>query len=126
MLEDDGDDRYLAESTLNETGIDISIKFFSTGTELLQALDSSKLPAFILLDYNSHPENGLQVLQRIKAQPSLAHIPIIILSDSAEESLVKECYQQGASSFVRKPTTLNITKHKIKTFFTYWMEVVEV
>ena len=126
MLEDDGDDRYITESAIGELGLKVEIKFFSDSNQFLKFLSTTIRPSLLLIDYNSVPENGLEVLKKIKDLQSINAIPVIILSDSITEKYKNECYANGASSFIRKPQTVEQTAKKIETFFKYWLNVVEV
>jgi CheY-like chemotaxis protein len=82
MLEEDGDDSYITQETLKEIGIDISIQFLSNSSDFFNFLSNSIRPALILIDYNSNPDNGLDVLRQLKSNASYSTIPVVILSDS--------------------------------------------
>ena len=124
MLEDDSDDRLLTKEVLADLDFKLKIDFYSSSEELFQSINSVQ-PHLILVDYNSTPQNGLEVLKRLKSTEAYRHIPIVILSDSQLSKYRKECYAAGANSFVIKPTSLAETKQKIKSFFAYWTEVAE-
>jgi len=124
MLEDDSDDRYLTQETLNSLGLKIQIKFYTRSDELFVALPQTK-PSLLLVDYNSTPENAVGVLRHLKSNEAYRSIPVVVLCDSHHPKYHAECYAEGASSVVVKPQTLEETKNKIKSFFTYWMEVAE-
>jgi CheY-like chemotaxis protein len=126
MLEGDGDDRYITQQALSELNIDISIKFLSDSTEFFTFLSNAEKPTLILADYNSTPDNGFDVLKKLKSDPNLSDIPVVILSDSDHPKYKNECYKYGASSFIKKPDTLEATNKKIASFFNYWFNVVEV
>jgi CheY-like chemotaxis protein len=126
MLEDDADDRYLTNEILTEIGFTIKVQFFSNSDDLLEALSSPVKPQLILVDFNSTPDNGIQVLKKIKSTENLREIPVVILSDSALPRYKRESYTAGANSFVTKPKTIIETKQKISSFFTYWMQVAEL
>ena len=126
MLEDDSDDRYITESAITDLGLDVEIKFFSNSNQFLNSLSTEDKPSLLLIDYNSVPENGLEVLKKIKSSQPINTIPIVILSDSISEKYRNECYAYGASSFIRKPQTVEDTAKKIETFFKYWLNVAEV
>ena len=126
MVEDDPDDRHLTEQILQEIGHPVPITFLAQSNEVLPFLASNEPPAIILVDYNSSPDNGVEVLKNIKANLDYLHIPVIILSDSAAPEYVTECYRYGACTFVTKPFTTEATRKKIEHFFTYWLEVAEV
>ena len=124
MLEDDSDDRLITNEVLSYLDINLQIDFFITSDSLFQSL-LNKRPNLVLVDFNSTPENGLQVLRRIKSQMGLQGIPVVILSDSDLPKYREECYTEGASSFITKPRSVEETRKKITTFFTYWMDVAE-
>lgn len=126
MLEGDGDDRYITQQTLSELNIDIPVKFSSNSTEFLHSLSSPEKPSLLLIDYNSTPENGLEVLKKLKSNSAYSDIPVVILSDSDHPKYKNECYKFGASSFIKKPDTVEATNKKIASFFNYWFNVVEV
>ncbi len=79
----------------------------------------------IMIDYNSRPLNGKDILVRIKADKAYNDIPVVILSEVVDSAIMRECYRLGASSFITKPFTEIQAKEKIKTFFTYWLNVAE-
>jgi CheY-like chemotaxis protein len=126
MLEGDGDDRYITEQTLSELDISVSMQFSSNSAEFFTFLSEERKPALILINYNSVPENGIQVLKRLKENPNYNDIPVVILSDSNLDKYRNECYRYGASSFIKKPDTAKATNQKIASFFNYWFNVVEV
>lgn len=126
MLEGDGDDRYITQQTLFELNIDVTIKFLFNSIEFFNFLSLSDKPVLILVDYNSSPDNGIEVLKKLKSDPLYCDVPVIILSDSDHPKYKNECYKLGASSFIKKPDTLEATNKKIASFFNYWFNVVEV
>lgn len=126
IVEDDSDDRYLTEETLSELGITVPVKFLSSSNELFQSLLSVETPLLILIDYNLTPDNGLEVLKKIKDSETFSRVPVVILSDSTLPQYRDACYKHGAASFIKKPATMEGTQHKIGTFFKYWTEVAEM
>jgi CheY-like chemotaxis protein len=126
MLEGDGDDRYITQQTLSDLNINVSIRFLSDSAEFYKFLSVAEKPVLILVDYNSTPDNGLEVLKKLKLNPDYCDIPVVILSDSDHPKYKNECYKYGASSFIKKPDTLEATNKKIASFFNYWFNVVEV
>src|SRR5215211_2538646 len=117
MLEDDTDDRYLTKEILSELEIDIPVKFFSNSNEVFDFLSVSEKPSLVLVDYNSVPDNGIEVLKKLKSDDLFKEIPVVVLSDNDHPRYKKECYTHGASSFIKKPDTLEATKQKIGSFF---------
>lgn len=97
MLEDDSDDQYITETAIAEMSLDIKVQFFSNRNDFLSYLTNNQ-PSLLLIDYNSTPENGIQVLKKIKKLKPVNEVPVIILSDSSSEKYKAECYAFGASS----------------------------
>jgi two-component system response regulator len=126
LLEDDPDDRFITESVLAELKYQPDITFVTHSDELFAALKNTKLPHLILVDFNSRPENGLTVLQKLRSNEAHKTIPVVILGDSSQATYVKDCYRHGASSVVKKPDSYEETKTKISDFFNYWMHVAEL
>lgn len=124
MLEDDQDDRYFTSTVMKDLKIDVPIKFLSNTDDLFPTLEKS-IPILIVMDFNLHPETGLEVLQKIRRYPSFQYIPVVILGDSTHPDFVARCYQYGANTYALKPTTIEATKNKISLFFKYWLEVAE-
>jgi len=112
MADDDEDDCYLVESAFREIGIAHDLRFVGDGKELLNYLynkrgfaDSEKYPRpnLILLDLNMPRIDGREALTRIKSDPKLRDIPVLILTTSKEERDVALSKLAGASSFLSKP-----------------------
>lgn len=126
MLEEVADDRYITREALQELHIDVAIRFVSESTELFATLAQGEMPALILADYNTAPDNALEVLRKLKDNKTWCDIPVVILSENGSAIYRKSCYAAGASTFVTKPLNSEQTRQKIKTFFSYWLEVAEI
>ncbi len=135
MAEDDPDDRLLAEEAWQEARIDNPLEFVENGEELLAYLrregtfagrDPAPQPALILLDLNMPRMNGRQVLEELKADPTLRHIPVVVLTTSTAEEDILRSYDLGVSSFVAKPVTFDALVKVLRAIGTYWLEIVEL
>jgi CheY-like chemotaxis protein len=83
-------------------------------------------PGVILLAYNTSPENGLEIVKKIKSDKNYAATPVIVLIEQLLEDLIKKYYIAGANTVIRKPSSVEQTSKKIKTFFDYWFTVAEL
>jgi CheY-like chemotaxis protein len=72
---------------------------------------------------NMPKKNGIQVLEEIKADERLKHIPVVMLTSSTSEKDVKESYGAGAASYVAKPTSIEDHKKLLAAFDMFWFEV---
>ena len=126
ILEDDSDDRNITEDILTESGLRVRITYFSEYGELVTALRAGQRPSLILMDYNSaQPLPVHEALRKLKLIKSVRDIPVVVLGEVISHHSIAECYANGAASYIIKPSTMELTRHKIKVFFTYWSEVAE-
>jgi CheY-like chemotaxis protein len=56
-----------------------------------------------LLDIRMPKMDGVELLRRIKAEPALHAMPVIMLTTTNDPREVKECYELGCNSYVTKP-----------------------
>jgi CheY-like chemotaxis protein len=129
MLEPDPDDRYITVSVFEEHNYQAHLEFVSNGEGLFAYLDHCRqsglsYPALVLMNLHTTPQDGREVLKQLKASPDYKHIPVVVLSGSADGRIARECYALGASSFIQKPAPLREIHEKIASFFRYWFETV--
>jgi CheY-like chemotaxis protein len=84
------------------------------------------LPKVILLDLNMPKFSGLEVLQRIKADPRTKMIPVVILTSSSEDPDIKRSHQLGASSYIIKPVEFANFSKTIAELGMYWKVINKV
>ena len=81
-------------------------------------------PGIILLDLNLPGTDGREVLAEIKQDEQLKDIPVVVLTTSADELDIENCYRAGANSFVQKPVDLAGFVNAIQRLKDYWFEIV--
>lgn len=133
LLVDDNDDDVLLirEAFATQTQVQI-IDAVPDGEAALAYLQYRKnkrheaLPDLLLLDINMPKMNGFEVLQAIKGDPQLQHIPVIILTTSDRNEDIIRAYSNGACSYVHKPITLQDMIAIATHFASYWFNVVSI
>ena len=75
------------------------------GIEGLGVLKSSQRPDMIILDLMLPDMDGLEVLQRIRAQPELSNVPVVILSATGDPDTIRFSLDRGADEYITKPYT---------------------
>ena len=80
-------------------------------------------PGLILLDIKLPRMEGIEVLRRIKADPKLKSIPVVMLTTSASEAEMMDSYSCGANSYVVKPVDFEQFVKVIKELKLYWMVI---
>jgi CheY-like chemotaxis protein len=135
MADDDEDDRLMTKEAFEEVKLLNDFHTVENGEELLDYLcrrgnyadpAQSPRPGLILLDLNMPKKDGRTALAEIKADPSLRHIPIVVLTTSKAEEDVIRSYDLGVNSFIIKPVTFDQLVDKMKTLTKYWFEIVEL
>ncbi len=83
--------------------------------------DRYPVPGLILLDIKLPGIDGIDVLQRIKGDPDLKRIPVIMLTTSEREEDVVRSYEHYANSYLTKPVWFKEFEKKIRQIDFYWM-----
>jgi two-component system response regulator len=128
LVEDNPDDEALTIRALKKHGISNKIAILRDGVEALAfLLDTNQpLPQLVLLDLNLPRLNGLELLQRLRAEPRTRLLPIVILTSSNEERDLVEGYRLGANSYVRKPVDFVQFSDAVNQLGLYWLVLNQV
>jgi len=86
------------------------------GHDALEAAASVK-PDLILLDVIMPGLSGYDVLKRLKENPDLKHIPVIMISGNIADESVVTGLSLGAADYVKKPFVKNVVKGRIDAVF---------
>ena len=125
MLQTDPDDRLLTEEILREMNTEIPLEFLFEFEKFVPFVSNNGKPLLILIsERREYP--GIEILKQLKANADFSFIPCVILTEMSLREDIIEYYSAGASSVITKPSTLEMTKRKIQTFFTYWLKVAEL
>ena len=82
-------------------------------------------PAVVLLDLKMPKVDGLQVLKQVKADETLRHVPIVMLTSSREEQDLVESYRLGVNAYVVKPVDFGRFVEAVKQLGMFWAVVNE-
>ena len=134
FVEDSIDDATLTIRALTKSGFTNRLHHVKDGAEALDFIyckgiytsrNSKEHPKLILLDLKMPKVTGMQVLEKIKSDPDLKSIPVVILTSSKEDTDLKKCYALGANSYIVKPVDSDNFFHAIKEIGLYWMILSE-
>jgi chemotaxis family two-component system response regulator Rcp1 len=130
LVEDNPGDADLVIDAVREFPCDVAVA--ADGVEALEFLrkegrhTSAKDADLVLLDLNLPKLSGREVLSRIKADPKLKHIPVVILSSSHAERDLLESYRLHANCFVTKPVDLHDFLASVGAVAQFWLGVVKL
>lgn len=77
-------------------------------------------PAVILLDLKLPKVDGLEVLEQVRANPSLRSVPVVMLTSSQQESDVLRSYELGVNAYVVKPVDFRQFVSAIADLGVFW------
>jgi len=112
LVEDNPDDVELTLRAFRKYNIMNEVVVASDGAEALDYLfctgryasrDTNNLPEIVLLDLKLPKVDGLEVLQRLRADERTKHLPVVILTSSKEEKDRLQGYSLGVNSYIVKP-----------------------
>ncbi|MEN6321417.1 MAG: response regulator [Syntrophaceae bacterium] len=132
LVEDDPGDVELIMEGLKESKIAINLEVIEDGAKALQYLHKEEpyqnisLPDLILLDLNLPKMDGREVLKKIKEDPFLRRIPVVILTTSDAETDIVKSYTLGANCYITKPITLDGFIEVVQTIEGFWLTVVKL
>jgi len=75
----------------------------------------------VLLDLKLPKVDGLEVLRRMKGDPSTRMIPVVVLTTSREERDIMESYQLGVNSYIVKPVNFEQFTEAVRQLGLYWL-----
>ncbi|MCM2304208.1 MAG: response regulator [Elusimicrobia bacterium] len=124
LVEDNEDDAHLTLAAFKDAGISARFVVAKDGLEALGYLSGdAALPGLVLLDLNLPKLSGQEILERIRAAPRTATLPVVILTSSVEEGDLARCYALGANSFVRKAVDFKEFQEIACVLGRYWLDI---
>ncbi len=134
LVEDDPQDELLILRALRKVNLANQVDVVRDGQQALDYLfrqgefaarGGSDLPTVVLLDINLPRIGGLQVLERLRADPRTHLVPVVILTSSDEERDRLKSYERGTNSFVRKPLDFAEFAETVSRLGVYWLALNE-
>ncbi len=131
LVEDNEDDVLIAQRAFKEFKFITAVHVARDGQEALDMLTASGSrgaakplrPSMILLDITLPLMDGIAVLKRLKADPALRLIPVVMLTTSSRNEDIVRSYENGAASYITKPASLEDFLELARRFEMYWVSV---
>jgi CheY-like chemotaxis protein len=83
-------------------------------------------PDLIFLDLNLPKKDGREVLQEIKNDESLKHIPVVVLTTSNADMDILRTYELHANCYITKPVDFEQFTKVIKSIEDFWLTIVKL
>jgi CheY-like chemotaxis protein len=121
LIEDDRVDVMTVQRALRKNAIGNRLYVARTATEALAMLRGEgveriePLPALILLDLNLPQMSGIQFLDRLRADPALCHLPVIVVTSSNEPGDRAAAFRYEVDDYIVKPHSFDEFATAIRT-----------
>ncbi len=132
LIEDDPGDIVITREAFKNHKIRNTLRVARDGQEGLDYLyqrgahQGAPRPDLILLDLNLPKYDGHQLLEKIKSDPEMRHIPVIVLTTSAAEEDILRSYRLHANAYVTKPVGFEQFMHVIREIDEFFVQVVRL
>ena len=132
LVEDNPGDVRLTREALRDGKVRNRLRVVPDGVEALALLRrqgqyaGAALPDLILLDLNLPKKSGREVLEEIKQDDTLRHIPVVILTTSQAERDILESYRLRANAYVSKPVDLEQFLQVVSAIEHFWLQIVRL
>lgn len=132
LVEDNELDLELTLRTLRSHRVAARIEVARDGEEALDFLRGTgaharragaPVPRLVVMDLKLPKLDGIELLRRIKDDPQLCVIPVVVLTASDDPAELDRCYRIGANSCVPKPADFEAFWESIRQLGTYWLTV---
>ena len=91
-----------------------------------QGHELAPAPDLILLDLRLPDSTGLELLEAIRSDARLQHIPVVILTSSDDERDVVDAYRAAANCYASKPLDMAEFTGLVRSLAEFWFEVVRI
>ena len=134
LVEDNDDDVELTLRALRRNRVANRVDVVRDGAEALEYLfatgshkgrDVRDAPNLVLLDLKLPKVGGLEVLERLRADPRTRRLPVVVLTSSNVESDLARSYDLGANSYIRKPVDFTQFMEAVNQLDLYWLVLNE-
>ena len=131
LVEDDSNDVELTLSALAENHLANEVLVTRDGEEALDYLyrrgayasREEVNPIVVLLDLKLPKVDGMEVLRRVKSDPALKTIPVVMLTSSREEQDLVRSYDLGTNGYVVKPVDFHEFVEAVRELGLFWTVV---
>ena len=132
LVEDDPGDELITREAFEHNKLKNRLHVAHDGEEGLNYLyrrggfEDVPRPDLILLDLNLPKYDGRQLLEKIKSDPDLCRIPVVVLTTSSAEEDILRSYKLHANAYVTKPVDLDQFINAVRQIDEFFLQVVKL
>ncbi|MEE6178390.1 response regulator [Mycobacterium sp. 050134] len=132
LVEDDPGDELITREAFEHNKLKNNLHVAHDGEEGLNFLykrgeyKGAPRPDLILLDLNLPKYDGRQLLEKVKSDPDLSRIPIVVLTTSSAEEDILRSYELHANAYVTKPVDLDQFINAVRQIDEFFIQVVRL
>ena len=132
LVEDDPGDELITREAFEHNKIENNLYVARDGEEGLDflyrrgAFENVPTPDLILLDLNLPKYDGRQLLEKVKGDADLCHIPVVVLTTSSAEEDILRSYKLHANAYVTKPVDLDQFISAVRQIDQFFVQVVRL
>lgn len=131
LVEDNRADALFVEEAFKQSKLNVRMNIVEDGDEALEYLNhrgkfkNEATPDIILLDLNLPRVDGHSVLTRIKNDPALKRIPVVILTSSMAPADISKSYDNHANAYIVKPVGLSQMMQTVAIIEDFWFKLAK-
>lgn len=131
LAKDNETDALLVRRAIQIAGVKAQLQVVRDGQEAVDYLAGVNsfadrvqhpFPKLMLLDLQMPRLNGFEVLRILRTDLHFTHLPVVVLTNSENPSDIKRAYELGATSYFRKPDSLEGLDEMIHVLHAYWLK----
>lgn len=132
LVEDDPGDELITREAFEHNKLKNRLHVAHDGEEGLNylyqrgAYEHAPRPDLILLDLNLPKYDGRHLLEKIKSDPELSRIPVVVLTTSSAEEDILRSYKLHANAYVTKPVDLDQFMNAVRQIDEFFVQVVRL
>jgi CheY-like chemotaxis protein len=130
LVDDDPDCRMLIRDAIADCKVSNAVFEAANGNECLEFLEKAlrgepdhPLPGLIYLDIEMPGLNGQDTLRKIKANPALRKIPVVMMTGVSDEQQMNTAMANGANSYTLKPANAEQFLRTVLASTSYWLTI---
>ncbi|OBI56173.1 response regulator [Mycobacterium sp. E787] len=132
LVEDDPGDELITREAFEHNKLKNNLHVAHDGEEGLDFLyqrgpyEGAPRPDLILLDLNLPKYDGRQLLEKVKSDPDLSRVPVVVLTTSSAEEDILRSYELHANAYVTKPVDLDQFINAVRQIDEFFIQVVRL